>query len=82
MISAIYDSNQPPQLRQSSTSAVAETDEPYYAQLAHVLTCLEQKQPFLVTPTDALMALKCALAARQSMQAVPCPMCRPAVDPL
>lgn len=68
MISAIYDSGQPAQLRQISTNAIAEYDDPYYAQLAHVLTCLKQKQPFMVTPNDALMALKCSLAARESMR--------------
>jgi predicted dehydrogenase len=65
---ALYDPDRPNQAQQSSASPLADEDEPYYAQLAHVLTCLEQNKPFLVTPHDALMALKVALAAIESMR--------------
>ncbi len=68
LFAAFSDPNHPGQVRQSSVSPLAEADEPYYAQLAHVLACLEQKKPFLVTPHDAVMALKVALAALESMR--------------
>lgn len=68
IITALKDPEQPDKARQSSSSPVAEHDEPYYAQLAHVLDCLEQRKPFLVTPNDAVAALKVALAALESMR--------------
>lgn len=68
LIAAFHDPDQPGQARQSSASPLSEQDEPYFAQLAHVLTCLEQNKPFLVTPNDALMALKVSLAALESMR--------------
>jgi predicted dehydrogenase len=68
IITALYDPDTPSQVQQSSSSPLAELDDPYYAQLAHVLTCLEQKKLFLVTPHDALMALKVSLAALESMR--------------
>lgn len=66
VITAMHNPDGP--THQSSASPLAEEDEPYYAQLAHVLSCLEQNKPFLVTPHDALMALKVSLAALESMR--------------
>jgi predicted dehydrogenase len=68
IIAAMHDPHQPGQTIQSQFSPLADEDEPYYAQLAHVLQCLEQNKPFLVTPHDALMALKVSLAAIESMR--------------
>lgn len=68
MLTATHDPATPGTLRQSVASPLATADEPYYAQLAHVLTCLQENQPFLITPHDALMALKVSLAAIESMR--------------
>jgi predicted dehydrogenase len=65
---ALADPDHPGLVRQSNASPLADMDEPYYTQLAHVLTCLEQKKPFLISPHDAVMALKVALAALESMR--------------
>ncbi len=76
-----WDSSQPPPLstayhdlatpqrhRIGTGSPVADTDDPYYAQLAHVLDCLEHQRPFRVSPYDAVMNVKVALAALESMR--------------
>ena len=68
MITALRDPENPGQLRQSTASPVATQDEPYYAQLAHVLSCLEEHKPFLVQPKDGVAAVKVALAAIESMR--------------
>jgi predicted dehydrogenase len=68
VISALHGPEQEGQVLQSSASPLADGDEPYHAQLAHVLACLEQTKPFLVTPNDAVMALKVSLAAIESMR--------------
>jgi predicted dehydrogenase len=52
----------------SGHSPLAPSDNPYYVELAHFLECLENGQPFRVTPHDALMAVKVALAAIESMR--------------
>jgi UDP-N-acetylglucosamine 3-dehydrogenase len=52
----------------SEQSPLAPTNNPYYAELAHFLDCLETGNPFLVSPDDALMAVKVALAANESMR--------------
>jgi UDP-N-acetylglucosamine 3-dehydrogenase len=52
----------------SSYSPLAPRDNPYYAELAHFLSCLESGQPFRVTPQDALMDVKVALAAIESVR--------------
>jgi predicted dehydrogenase len=58
-----------PQHRHIETrSPLAATDDPYYAQLAHVLDCLEHKRPFRVSPHDGVMNVKVALAALESMR--------------
>jgi predicted dehydrogenase len=49
-------------------SPLAPVDNPYNAELAHFLTCIETGQPFRVTPHDALMAVKVALAAIESVR--------------
>lgn len=43
-------------------------EDPYATQIKHVKLALETNQPFLVTPEDALEALRIALAARQSLE--------------
>jgi predicted dehydrogenase len=68
LISVFHDPNQPDGVRQVNASPLAAEDDPYYAQLAHVLTSLEQNKPFLITPSDAVMALKVSLAAIESMR--------------
>jgi predicted dehydrogenase len=68
IIAALHDPDHPGQAMQSSASPLAKQDEPHYAQLAHVLACLEQNKPFLITPHDAVMALKVSLAALESMR--------------
>lgn len=52
----------------SEHSPTAPEDDPYYAELAHFLHCLETGQPFRVTPHDGLMAVKVALAAIESVR--------------
>jgi predicted dehydrogenase len=52
--------------RVTGYSPLAPLDNPYYAELAHFLECLESGQPFRLTPHDALMAVKVALAAIES----------------
>ena len=52
----------------TSSSPLAEEDDPYYRELAHFLECLENDTPFLVTPHDGLMAVKVSLAAIESMR--------------
>jgi predicted dehydrogenase len=51
-----------------SGSPLAPHDDPYYRELEHVLACLENEQPFAVSPGDGLMAVKLALAAIASMR--------------
>ncbi len=41
--------------------------DPYHLQIAHVKHALETNSPFLVTPEDALTALKVGLAVRESL---------------
>jgi predicted dehydrogenase len=68
IISAIQDTGIESGVRHNSLSPVAAVDDPYYAQLAHVLSALDQNKPFLVTPNDAIQALKVSLAAIESMR--------------
>lgn len=68
VIALMHDETHPGRHRQHNYSPLAGQDDPYYAQLAHVLECLAQDKPFLVTPHDAVMALKVSLAALESMQ--------------
>jgi predicted dehydrogenase len=44
------------------------TDDPYYREIAHFVTCLESGEEFLVTPQDGLEALRIALAAIESLR--------------
>ncbi len=44
------------------------SEDPYETQIRHVKHALETGTPFLVTPQDALEALRIALAARMSLQ--------------
>ncbi len=57
-----------PGSRTVSESPVDDRDEPYYAQLAHFLHCLDNGLPFLVQPEDAVAAVKIALAAIESVR--------------
>ena len=68
LIGLMRDATHADQSHPFNANPVAPHDEPYYAQLAHFLTCLEMGQPFRVSARDALAALKIALAAIQSMQ--------------
>ncbi len=43
-------------------------DYPYLAELAHFLRCLEQNEPFRVSPEDALMAVKVSQATLHSIR--------------
>jgi predicted dehydrogenase len=52
----------------STHSPLAPESSPYYAELAHFLDCVKNDRPFLVTPHDALMAVKVALAAIESVR--------------
>ena len=59
--------------RRETASAVglplsALTEDPYETQLRHVKYAIETNTDFLVTPQDALEALRIALAARQSLR--------------
>jgi len=49
-------------------SPLAPSDNPYTAELGHFLHCLESGNPLRVTPQDALMAVKVALAAIESVR--------------
>jgi predicted dehydrogenase len=49
-------------------SPLSPDDNPYYAELAHFLACLENGQPFRVSPRDGLEAVKVALAAIESIR--------------
>jgi predicted dehydrogenase len=55
-------------VERNTSSPLAIEDEPYYAELAHFLECLETGAALRVTPYDALMAVKIALAAIESMR--------------
>ena len=65
---AFHGTDQSGQPHLQNFSPLAAHDDPYFAQLAHVLDCLDKKAPFLVTPHDAVMALKTSLAALESMR--------------
>ena len=56
------------QVSRNDLSPLAESDDPYYLEMAHFLQCLETGQPFRVTPHDGLMAVKVSLAAIESMR--------------
>lgn len=68
VIAVFKDEAVPGGTRHQSASPVAAQDEPYYAQLAHFLACLDSGTPFLVRPDDAVQALKVALAAIHSVR--------------
>ena len=55
-------------VKRSTASPLATEDDPYYAELAHFLDCLENGTPCRVTPHDGLMAVKVSLAAIESMK--------------
>ncbi|MCX6046871.1 MAG: Gfo/Idh/MocA family oxidoreductase [Chloroflexi bacterium] len=52
----------------TTSSPLGPDENPYYAELAHFLDCLETGQPFRVTPSDALQNVKVALAAIESVR--------------
>jgi predicted dehydrogenase len=68
VITALFDPNNAGPAQQDAISPIAERDDPYFAQLAHVFDALSHNTPFLVSPNDALMALKVALAALESIR--------------
>jgi predicted dehydrogenase len=49
-------------------SPVNATDDPYYREIAHFLSCLESGDDFSVSAQDGLEALRIALAAIESMR--------------
>jgi predicted dehydrogenase len=51
-----------------SESPLYPTDDPYYRELEHFLTCLEHGNEFLVSARDGLEAVKLSLAAIESMR--------------
>ena len=55
-------------LAASSSSPTAPQDDPYYAELAHFVSCAEANRPFLVSPYDGLMAVKVSRAAIESLE--------------
>lgn len=61
-----YDTDVSPDVTDATFSPLATEDDPYYAELAHFLDCVENKKPFRVTPYDGLMAVKISLAAIES----------------
>jgi predicted dehydrogenase len=56
------------QVDRSTASPLATESDPYYAELAHFLDCLENGTPSRVTAYDGLMAVKVSLAAIESMR--------------
>ena len=55
-------------LAASSGSPTVPQDDPYYAELAHFVSCAEADKPFLVSPHDGLMAVKVSRAAIESLE--------------
>jgi len=55
-------------LAASGSSPTAPQDDPYYAELAHFVSCVEAGEPFLVSPYDGLMAVKISRAAIESLE--------------
>lgn len=55
-------------LTTSSSSPTAPQDDPYYAELAHFVSCTETKTPYRVSPYDGLMAVKVSRAAIESLK--------------
>ena len=55
-------------LASSGSSPTAPKDDPYYAELAHFVSCTEAKKPFLVTPYDGMMAVKISRAGIESLE--------------
>lgn len=68
LLGVFHGDNANPDTRTLTESPVADQDEPYYAQLAHFLHCLDNGLPFLVQPVDAVAAVKVALAASESVR--------------
>lgn len=62
------DPERPGHSTQGSASPLAPLDDPYCREFAHFLDCLERGVPFLVTPDQAAMAVKVALAALESVR--------------
>ncbi len=65
---ALLDPDSPAQAKRTHASPLSPLDDPYCAELSHFLSCLDTGAPLLVTPYDALMAVKIALAAIESMR--------------
>lgn len=68
LIWARTDPARPGQTEQGGGSPLASLDDPYCREFAHFLDCLQRGVPFLVSPYDALMAVKVALAATESVR--------------
>jgi predicted dehydrogenase len=63
---ALIDPEVGPDVTTSSASPLAIEDDPYYAELAHFVHCIDNNLPFRVTPYDGVMAVKICLAAIES----------------
>ncbi len=55
-------------VERTAYSPLAPEEQPYYAELAHFLSCFERGVEPQVTARDALMAVKISLAAMESMR--------------
>jgi predicted dehydrogenase len=49
-------------------SPLAPWDDPYFAELAHFIRCLDSGEPFKVSPQDGLEAVRLSLAALESIR--------------
>ncbi len=65
---AWLDPTNPEQVRPLQASPLAPEDDPYYAELHHMIEHLEQGIPLRVTPLDGFMAVKISLAAIESVR--------------
>jgi UDP-N-acetylglucosamine 3-dehydrogenase len=63
-----FDPDDPDKAIRTTLSPLADEDEPYTAQLAHFLHCIETGSTPRVTPEDGRMAVKMALAAIESLR--------------
>jgi predicted dehydrogenase len=68
VIAAVRSSLETTDVVRSTASPLIPADDPYYKEMAHFLDCLDGGRPFLVTPHDAMMAVKVSVAAIESMR--------------
>jgi predicted dehydrogenase len=68
VIAAVRSSLETTDVVRSTASPLIPADDPYYKEMAHFLDCLDSGRPFLVSPHDAMMAVKVSVAAIESMR--------------